>query len=231
MKTLIIVIMDESGSMGPKKNDVIGGFNSFIDDQKNIKNDTARLYLVKFNTTVNFVHSGNQIKLLNSLNNLYDKYCFRDNLVYILLIVILKPKTGVPLENVPELTSATYLPGGGTALFDAIAESVRVAQKDKSQEERVICVIMTDGEENSSRETTKEQVKQIIAGYEAKGDWTFLYIGENPEQWTRDAGMSSGHGVSYNHSAPRANYLRANEAVRRFRQQSERQADNLFDSN
>jgi len=69
MKTLIIVIMDESGSMGPKKNDVIGGFNSFIDDQKNIKNDTARLYLVKFNTTVNFVHSGNQIKLLNQINS------------------------------------------------------------------------------------------------------------------------------------------------------------------
>jgi Mg-chelatase subunit ChlD len=137
----------------------------------------------------------------------------------------------VPLENVPELTSDTYLPGGGTALFDAISESVRVAEKDKSEDERVICVIMTDGEENSSRETTKEQVKEIISGYEAKGDWTFLYIGENPERWTRDAGMSSGHGVSYNHIAPRANYLRANEAVQRFRQQSARQAHNLFDSN
>jgi hypothetical protein len=64
MKTLIIVIMDESGSMGSKKNDVIGGFNSFISDQKKIKNDTARLYLVKFNTTVNFAHRGNQMKPL-----------------------------------------------------------------------------------------------------------------------------------------------------------------------
>ena len=58
MKTLIIVILDESGSMGSKKSDVIGGFNSFIDDQKKIKNDTARLYMVKFNTVVNVVHRG-----------------------------------------------------------------------------------------------------------------------------------------------------------------------------
>jgi len=58
MRTLIIIILDESGSMGTKKNDVIGGFNSFIDDQKKIKNDTARLYLVKFNTIVTTVHRG-----------------------------------------------------------------------------------------------------------------------------------------------------------------------------
>jgi len=47
---------------------------------------------------------------------------------------------------------------------------------------------MTDGEENSSHETTKDQVKDIITGYEAKGDWTFLYIGENPERWTKEPG-------------------------------------------
>ena len=88
------------------------------------------------------------------------------------------------------MTSNSYKPGGGTALYDAIAEGVRIADKDKSEEERVICVIMTDGEENSSRETTKEQVRNIISGYEAKGEWTFLYIGENPEKWTPLLGSS-----------------------------------------
>jgi hypothetical protein len=58
MKTLIIIILDESGSMGTKKLDVIGGYNSFINDQKKIKNDIARLYLVKFNTVVTTVHKG-----------------------------------------------------------------------------------------------------------------------------------------------------------------------------
>jgi len=58
MNTLIIVIMDESGSMESKKMDVIGGFNSFIDDQKKIQNDKARLYLIKFNTQVTTIHKG-----------------------------------------------------------------------------------------------------------------------------------------------------------------------------
>ena len=63
---------------------------------------------------------------------------------------------GVELENVAQLTELDYTPGGSTALFDTIAEVVRFAGKDKTEEERVICVIMTDGEENSSKETTKE---------------------------------------------------------------------------
>jgi len=50
--------MDESGSMDSKKMDVIGGFNSFIDEQKKIENDKARLYLIKFNTQVKTLHKG-----------------------------------------------------------------------------------------------------------------------------------------------------------------------------
>jgi hypothetical protein len=47
---------------------------------------------------------------------------------------------------------------------------------------------MTDGEENSSRETTKLQVVEIIKAHEAKGNWTFAYIGENPERWAPEIG-------------------------------------------
>ena len=115
-----------------------------------------------------------------------------------------------------------------TALYDAIAEGVRLADKDKTPEERVIVVIMTDGEENSSRETTKQQVKDIISGYEAKGDWTFLYIGENPERWTKEAGMSSSHGISYDHNQPQQSYHRANFAVSNFRKSLSKQGTNLF---
>lgn len=120
MKTLIVIILDESGSMGTKINDVIGGFNGFIDEQKQIKDDEATFYMIKFNTATCVVHSG------------------------------------VPMNEVPHLSTSTYTPGGGTALYDAVAEGVRIAEKGKKIDERVICVIMTDGEENSSRETTKE---------------------------------------------------------------------------
>ena len=93
---------------------------------------------------------------------------------------------GQDLESVPPLDDNTYTPGGGTALYDAIAHSVRLAEKDKTSNEQVVCVIMTDGEENSSKETTKQQVKDIITSKEKTGEWSFLYIGENPEQWASD---------------------------------------------
>lgn len=37
--TLIVVVLDESGSMDIQKNDVIGGYNSFIDRQRDITED------------------------------------------------------------------------------------------------------------------------------------------------------------------------------------------------
>ena len=124
--------------------------------------------------------------------------------------------SGVALDDVPELTDQTYLPGGMTALYDAIAEGVRLADNDKTEDERVICVIMTDGEENSSRETTEDQVKDIISGQEGRGDWTFLYIGENPDRWVKDTGMSAHHGLQYQHHAPRDNYMQANIAISHY---------------
>ena len=57
-KTLIIVILDESGSMSSHKSDVLGGFNEFVENQKKLANDRARLLMVKFNTTVSVVFRG-----------------------------------------------------------------------------------------------------------------------------------------------------------------------------
>ena len=59
-KTLVIVILDESGSMseGNKTNETMVGFNSIIENQKDLPEDTARFYLIKFNSVVSVVHSG-----------------------------------------------------------------------------------------------------------------------------------------------------------------------------
>lgn len=58
MRTLIIVLLDESLSMKKKRSEVIGGFNTFMREQKRLKDDKSRLYLVKFNSNVNIVYSG-----------------------------------------------------------------------------------------------------------------------------------------------------------------------------
>ncbi|CAG2181503.1 unnamed protein product, partial [Oppiella nova] len=157
MKTKIIILLDESLSMRKKRNEVIGGFNAFLREQKRLKCDTSHLYLIKFNTNVNIVYSG------------------------------------INVTDVPELKPSLYSPCGRTALFDAISEGIHIAEEDADdiENEKVICVIITDGEENCSKDTTKEQIRRFIAQYEAKGNWAFVYIGKNPERWTKEVGMAS----------------------------------------
>jgi uncharacterized protein YegL len=178
--------------MGNKIGDVIGGYNSFMNKQKEVKEDEASVSFLKFNTSVKTVFE-----------------C-------------------VPVTKVPDLTTVSYIPDGYTALYDAIAQGVRVAEKRESEFDRVICVVMTDGEENSSRETTKEQVRNIITSKEAKGNWTFVYIGENPERWAKETGQSLGNAAPYDHTDQRRNFLSTTMAVSNFRAAPELRQYNLL---
>lgn len=153
MKTHIIAIIDESGSMGLKRNDVIAGFNRFIDDQSK-QDGECSVSLVKFNTRSNVVYKDKDV-------------C-----------------------DVPDLTDQTYQPGGNTALYDAISDAVNIRVRGRC---KTICLVMTDGEENSSRETTFSQVKQIMKTKEDSGSWTFVYLGVDPGDWARRTGMSAGN--------------------------------------
>src|SRR3990167_6944268 len=49
MKTMICLILDRSGSMHGRENDVIGGVNSFIEEQKKLP-DPASIAFVRFDT-------------------------------------------------------------------------------------------------------------------------------------------------------------------------------------
>lgn len=76
-----------------------------------------------------------------------------------------------------------YLPGGSTAMNDAIGTAVtEIGQwlNDMPEEKRPcknLIVIMTDGEENSSIEYSLDQVKAMIKGQTEKYSWEFIYLG------------------------------------------------------
>ena len=73
----------------------------------------------------------------------------------------------------PHLTKKTYVPSGMTALLDAIGVTIKaVPVKAK----KVLVVIITDGYENSSREYTRDAIKELIKERELEG-WTFAYLG------------------------------------------------------
>lgn len=51
-KTLIVIILDESGSMQIQKNDVVRGYQNFIEQQKGITEDMVRVKLKYYHNRV-----------------------------------------------------------------------------------------------------------------------------------------------------------------------------------
>ncbi len=63
-----------------------------------------------------------------------------------------------PIEDVPSLTRETYVPEGCTALYDSMGKIL----KEYSSAESGTFVVLTDGQENSSKKFTKNHVKDLI---------------------------------------------------------------------
>ena len=53
----------------------------------------------------------------------------------------------------------------------------------------VIVVIVTDGEENSSTELSKDQFKELITHQQVKYSWHFTFLGANQDAFTEAEGM------------------------------------------
>jgi hypothetical protein len=83
----------------------------------------------------------------------------------------------VPLAQIPDLTSATFVPRGSTALNDAIAAMIqRIGQRAK-RSSRVLIAILTDGCENMSREFSIQDLLQMVTYRRTTYDWQFVFIG------------------------------------------------------
>lgn len=142
----ICFVLDESGSMYNSVDDVIGGFQKLIDEQKGEKNGECIISLYRFSSTVK------------------------------------KDYIGKPVNEVPKLY---YSPGGCTAMNDGVGTAIDEIGKwlsDMNESERPsknMIVIMTDGQENASKEYNFDTVKAKIKHQEEKYSWTFVYMGTN----------------------------------------------------
>lgn len=91
------------------------------------------------------------------------------------------------LPAVSDLNAETYQPRGYTALLDAIGRTInevgaKLAQTAESERpNKVLFVIITDGEENSSREFNKAKINEMITHQKQKYSWEFLFIGANQD--------------------------------------------------
>ncbi len=162
-KTAIMMIVDRSGSMRPLSQDVVGGFNQFVEEQKKEPGD-ATLTLVQFDHEYEVVY------------------------------------VNKPLSEVPSLV---HQPRGGTALLDAVGRGIvelgeaLAKEPEDKRPGKVIVVIMTDGEENSSNEWTNEQIKEKITEQREKYSWEFVFTGANVDSFSVANAMGIQHAAAY----------------------------------
>lgn len=100
------------------------------------------------------------------------------------------------LTKVKDLTHKDYLVGGSTALLDAIGQTIQHMSQVKDAR-NVLFVIITDGQENASRQFTVQTVKRLLEQQkEAKG-WEFIFLGANIDA----VETASRIGISPDHAA------------------------------
>lgn len=105
---------------------------------------------------------------------------------------------GIDIHEVKPMTDSDYVTYGGTAMLDAIGETINKVQ-DRHDElgsekpEKVLFVITTDGEENSSRKFNKSQIEKMIKHQTNGHGWEFMFLGANMDAVKEAASM----GISY----------------------------------
>ena len=132
--------------------------------------------------------------------------------------------SGVPIQKVPEYTLE---PRGSTALLDAVGQAInetgsRIAAMDEAERPGlVIFVITTDGLENSSREFTRAQIKEMIQHQQEKYHWHFTFLGANQDAFAEagDMGMRRSAVANYSMDKVGAAYEMTSRKVSRMRSQ------------
>ena len=145
--THLYILLDRSGSMSSIARDVIGGYNTFIREQKKEGSD-VRVTLVQFDSS--------------------DRQEIIAAGVPIDEVVDLTEDTFIPRGGTP-LLDATGL------LIARARTNQELRVQNALPAEDIVFVTITDGEENESSEYTLAKVQKLIAECEKQG-WTFVFL-------------------------------------------------------
>lgn len=101
-----------------------------------------------------------------------------------------------PIEEVDDIKSTDYIPSGMTAMLDAIGWTVSKLRNEVNENEddvSYLLVIVSDGQENSSREYGWQSTKKMIEECDADNKWTITYMGANQDLWqiSNELGINS----------------------------------------
>ncbi len=133
--------------------------------------------------------AGMQVEAENSINNFIKEQKALPGSADLTLVFfdneISKPISSLGLDLVsPQITIE---PRNSTALLDAIGTTINEVGRElaqlpeSSRPDKVVFVIMTDGEENSSQKFTAEMIKSMVEHQSSKYNWQFIFLGANQD--------------------------------------------------
>ena len=156
--THIVCIIDRSGSMQPIAADAIGGYNSFLENQRKLPGE-AVVTLVLFDHEYQRICSARPIAEAPRLSR--ENYVPRGT-------TALLDAIGRTIDDIRNTkTSAAKTRSNGRA--------------HRSESAKVIVVILTDGMENASTDYSHEAVAAGIKEMRLELGWEFVYLGANQD--------------------------------------------------
>lgn len=162
-----LIILDESGSMDSIKSLIISGFNELVQSVKGIEEQ--------------FPNQEHLISMV-SFNDLNNKILhFAD-----------------PVNKLNVINDSNYNPASMTPLYDAMGFSISKLKQHLEGKDNysVLVTILTDGEENASKEYTGLAIKNLVDELKQQ-KWTFTYIGADHDVEKMAATMNIHNTMSF----------------------------------
>jgi hypothetical protein len=142
------------------------------------------------------------------------------------------------IQNCQFLDKNNYIPSSMTSLYDAIGKTIN-NEIDKlgnipteERPEKTLCVILTDGFENSSKSFNKSQIKKLIGEMREDFKWEFIFLSadENASLTAETLGVSRGNSYAFVNNADGLNsaYSAVSFASTKYRNSKSVKLDNLM---
>ncbi len=91
----------------------------------------------------------------------------------------------LPLEEMNLLSSEDYIPSGSTSLYDAIGTTINRFRNERD----VLMVIITDGQENSSKKYNKQFVSTKLDEKKKYNNWSYVYLSCDLQTFEQGTGI------------------------------------------
>lgn len=143
----VVFAIDASSSMSSSVFQTIEGVNEFLKTQRDLEDGDVEISMYQFGSRVHKIFEHKNIK------------------------------------DVKDLTVKDYVPTGMTALYDGVGTAIDdtgkylAAMNEADRPEQVIVFIVTDGDENYSKDYNLTQIQKMISEQTDKYSWQFMYIG------------------------------------------------------